>query len=338
MKTYLFHIGIDVSQDSFDAAAFTSTAEPPLGLGDFPNDSAGIIRFQERLKSESITTTNAIFCIEATGAYSELLCYQLHTLGYQVCLEAPLKVKRAFAIKAHKTDPIDAMKIAEYAFRFCDRMIRWNPNPSLINHLDSWLVLREQLVKQQTAMTNFNQAINKKVDSAPEVIQMGQKVVEYLKQCLEQIENHINALIQKDALLAHQVESLDAIPGFGKLTAVNLVVLMRKHPQLTEYTKAAAYIGICPYKWESGTSIRKPAHISHLGPPRIRKLLHLCARSVCTHKEPYKTYYLRKLQQGKTKKLIINNVANKLLRVACALMNSNKPYIENYVSIHPKFN
>ena len=167
---------------------------------------------------------------------------------------------------------------------------------------------------------------------------MGQKVVEYLKQCLEQIENHINALIQKDALLAHQVESLDAIPGFGKLTAVNLVVLMRKHPQLTEYTKAAAYIGICPYKWESGTSIRKPAHISHLGPPRIRKLLHLCARSVCTHKEPYKTYYLRKLQQGKTKKLIINNVANKLLRVACALMNSNKPYIENYVSIHPKFN
>ena len=296
MNAYLFHIGIDVSQDSFDAAAFTSTAEPALSLGAFTNDHEGIVQFHKRLNTENITIENTIFCVEATGAYSELLCYQLHSLGYQVCLEAPLKVKRAFAIKAHKTDPIDAMKIAEYAFRFCDRMIRWNPNPSLINHLDSWLIIREQLVKQQTAMANFNQAINKKVDTAPEAIQMGQKVVEYLKQCLEQIENHINALIQKDALLARQVETLDAIPGFGKLTALNLVVLMRKYPQLTQYTKAAAYIGICPYKWESGTSIRKPAHISHLGPSRIRKLLHLCARSVCTHKEPYRTYYLKKLQ------------------------------------------
>lgn len=338
MNAYLYHIGIDVSKDSFDAASFTSTSEPCLSLGAFTNDHDGIAQFQKRLKAEGIKTNNAIFCVEATGAYSDLLCYQLHKLTYQVCLEAPLKVKRAFAIKAHKTDPIDARKIAEYAFRYCDRMIRWNPKPSLINHLDTWLILREQLVKQQTAMLNFNQAIHKKVDSAPQALQMCQQIIEYLKERLTEIENHITTLIQQDAQLAHQVEVLDAISGIGKLTAVNLATLMRKYPALTQYTKAAAYIGICPYQCESGTSIRKPARISHLGPPRIRKLLHLCARSVCTHKEPYKTYYQRKLKEGKAKKLVINNVANKLLRVACTLINSDKPYIENYVSIHPKFN
>ena len=338
MTAYSYHIGIDVSKDSFDVAAFTSPAEACLGLGDFTNDHHGMTQLQKKLRAEGITTHNAIFCIEATGAYSELLCYQLHKLGYQVCLEAPLKVKRAFAIKAHKTDPIDARQIAEYAFRYCDRMIRWSPKPSLINHLDSWLILREQLVKQQTAMCNFNQAINKKVDSAPLALEMGREVLEYLQQRLAEIENHITTLVQQDNQLAYQVEILDTIPGVGKLTAINLATLMRRHPELTQYTKAAAYIGICPYKHESGSSIRKPARISHLGPPRIRKLLHLAARSACTHKEPYKSYYQRKTQQGKVKKLVINNVANKILRVACTLINSQKPYIENYVSIHPKFN
>ena len=124
MNTYLFYIGIDVFKDSFDVAVFTSTAEPSFNLGKFSNDNHGINQFQKQLKAKAITTHNAIFCIEATGAYSELLCYQLHKLNYQVCLEAPLKVKRVFAIKRHKTDPIDAVQIAEYAFRYCDRMIR----------------------------------------------------------------------------------------------------------------------------------------------------------------------------------------------------------------------
>ena len=337
MSTYLFYIGIDVSKDSFDAAAFTSTSEAPFALKDYSNDQAGIAQLHQHLSAKGITPQNAIICIEATGAYSELLCYQLHKLGYPLCLEAPLKVKRAFDIKAHKTDPLDALKIAEYAFRFCDRMTRWSPKPKLIKYLDSWLTLREQLVKQQTAISNFNQAITTKIDSDPLAIQMAQQVFQFLQECLQQIQQRIEALIQQDAQLSQQVETLDAIDGFGKLTAVNLVALMTQYPTLKQYPKAASYIGICPYKRLSGKSVRKSAKISHLGPPRIRKLLHLCARSVCQHKKPYKQYYQRKLAEGKPPKLIINNVANKLLRVACTLMNSNKQYIPNYVSINPKF-
>lgn len=337
MSDFTHHIGIDISALAWDAAVFKSPAEPVRRLGSAPNTLDGYSQFQKKLNAKGITKDNAIFCIEATGVYSELLCYQLYKSGYQVCLESPLKVKRAFAIKAHKTDPIDAEQIAEYAYRYCDRMIRWQPKPKIINHLDNWLTLREQLVNQRTAMLNFDKAINKKFDAAPQALEMCQKVITFLEQQLKDIEDHIDTLIQEEPRFQQEVERLDAIPGIGKLTAVNLVTLMRKHPQLAEYTKAAAYIGICPYKRESGTSVHKPARISHLGPPRIRKLLHLCARSVCVHNQQYKAYYLRKQREGKAKKLIINNVANKLLRVACALMSNNKPYIENYVSIHPKF-
>ncbi len=337
MSAYLYHIGIDVSKDSFDAAAFTSTSEPCFGLGAFNNTKKGIAKFHKHLKTQNIMTNNSIFCIEVTGVYSELLCYQLHKFGYQVCYETPLKVKRAFKIKAHKTDSVDAQQIAEYAFRYCDQMIRWHPKAKLIKHLDSWLVLREQLVKQQTAIRNFNKSIDKKIDSAPMACKMGKDILEYLQNNIKQIEDQMNDLVLKDKKLAEKVEILTSIPGIGKLTAINLAALLTDKPELSNYKKAAAYIGICPYRCESGTSLRKPARISHLGPTRLRKLLHLCARSACVHKDPYKSYYQRKLKNGKPKKLAINNVANKLLRVACALIESNKPFIENYQPSHPKF-
>lgn len=47
-------------------------------------------------------------------------------------------------------------------------------------------------------------------------------------------------------------------------------------------------------------------------------------------------YFLRKVAEGKNKKLVLNNIGNKLLKIIIALIKSNKPYIKNFVSIHPK--
>lgn len=337
MRFYKYYIGIDISKDHFDGAVFTTPETACLQLGNFPNEIDGVSEFRKHLTEVGIAAEDTIFCIEATGVYSELLCYQLHQHGYDVWLETPLKIKRAFAIKSHKTDPADAQQIAEYAFRYCDKIIKWCPKPSLINDLETWLVLREQIVKQQTGMKNFNQAILKKVDSTEEALEMAQEIVDFYENCLKELEAKMEALIKEDQQLEYEIEMLDRIPGFGRLTATNIAVLMRRHTALKTYPKAAAYIGICPYQWESGKS-KKNARISHLGPPRIRKLLHLGARAACTHKEPYRSYYIRKIHEGKPKKLAINNVANKLLKVACAILTSGKPYMENYTSKHPKFN
>jgi len=39
---------------------------------------------------------------------------------------------------------------------------------------------------------------------------------------------------------------------------------------------------------------------------------------------------------GKPKKLVINNVANKLLRILCGMAKNRQPYIESYQSVHPR--
>lgn len=45
-------------------------------------------------------------CLEATGVYGEALCYYLAAKGYQVAVESPQKVKRAFDESGHKTDVV----------------------------------------------------------------------------------------------------------------------------------------------------------------------------------------------------------------------------------------
>ena len=95
--------------------------------------------------------------------------------------------------------------------------------------------------------------------------------------------------------------------------------------------------GIVPYQHQSGTSVSKRAKIRHFGPGPSRKILQLAAQSVATHDITFRGYYLRKLAQGKAKALVLNNIANKLLKVACAILRNNTRYIKEHRSIHPMY-
>ena len=97
----------------------------------------------------------------------------------------------------------------------------------------------------------------------------------------------------------------------------------------------ANYLGICPHERSSGTSLRKRPRSSRLGPPRMRKLLHLAARSLVQHDLPIKQYYLQKLKDGKPKMLVLNNVENRLLKIMCAVLRTETPYKKNHRSVNP---
>ena len=101
------------------------------------------------------------------------------------------------------------------------------------------------------------------------------------------------------------------------------------------YQRLSNYLGLAPHAHRSGTSVLRKARTRGYGPSMLRKLLHLAARSVCTHKPGYRQYYLRKQAEGKSKKLVLNNVSNKLLRMLCSMIKNKRPYIEGYQSIRP---
>ena len=101
------------------------------------------------------------------------------------------------------------------------------------------------------------------------------------------------------------------------------------------YKEIASYVGICPYEQISGRTLHKQPRSKRYGPSRLRKLLYLAALSVVTHNLNFRKYYFRKVEEGKSKRLVLNNIENKLQKKIFAVIKSGTKYIENYRSVNP---
>ena len=97
----------------------------------------------------------------------------------------------------------------------------------------------------------------------------------------------------------------------------------------------SAYIGIVPYKYESGTSVFKRPKSKHYGNNLLKKLLCLSSLSMIKNNSTVKKYYHRKVAEGKPKRVVLNNISNKTITLCYALIKNNTNYIENYKSINP---
>ena len=56
-------------------------------------------------------------------------------------------------------------------------------------------------------------------------------------------------------------------------------------------------------------------------------LLNMCALTALRHNRELKTYYQRKVEEGKAKMLAINNIRCKLLARVFAVINRNSPFV-----------
>lgn len=186
------------------------------------------------------------------------------------------------------------------------------------------------------ASINALHALNRKVVKTPLANTCYQTNIQQFSEQINTIEKEIQRLIDKDAHFRKSVTLLKTIPGVGILLAANLLVVTYGFQQTLFYKQLAAYIGICPYEHRSGKSVYRKPRSAHFGPARIRKLLRLAARLVKTHKKTFQLYFLQKQAQGKETSLILNNISNKLVKIICAVINSQKPYQKNHQSIHSK--
>lgn len=337
MMTYSTFVGIDPSKQTFAAAVYRQAGEPCLSCDGFANEPSGFENLIDWVKNQDLKLTEVLICIEATGVYSEALCYYLHHQNLSLWLASPDQVKQAFRVKGHKTDPVDAAQIAEYAYRYQDKCRLWEPKPAVLEHLNVLLGTRELLIRQRTATTNALKTYKLKSVHTPMVLTTLQQQFETLTEKITSFEEEIKRLIKSQVPYQRLYEQLTSVPGIGFLTAANLIVVTKGGSQLTTYQRLAAYLGICPYQHRSGTSVRKRDRSTGLGHERLRKVLHLASRSLAHNSTNayFRGYYARKKEQGKANRLIYNNLSNKILRIACALMKSGKQYDCQYRSLKP---
>jgi hypothetical protein len=64
----------------------------------------------------------------------------------------------------------------------------------------------------------------------------------------------------------------------------------------------------------------------------------MCSFTACNYNKSCNAIYNRIVNQGKSKKLALIEVCNKLLKQAFAIAKSGVEYNENYRSVKPKIN
>jgi len=332
MTPFKYFVGIDIASATFTICAGTAPWELMAKPVTFDNHEDGFTSFLGWLQEHSLSPDQTVVCMEATGVYGEGLAYFLYASGYTVAVEPPLNIQRKFPVNTSKNDWQDSQNIAEYACRYTDKLSVWKPNDEILEQVKVLLTTRQQLSSQLTAQKNALHAVNRK-KAPPELAKkvhadMIQQITKYIKS----IDIEIRRLIDSNPTFKNALLLLLSIPGIGLQLAAHLIIIMQYS---LDPRVLSAFVGICPYEHESGSSVYRTPTSRHYGPPAIRKLLYLAACSVSTHRKEFKQYFARKKAEGKPGKLVLNNIQNKLLKIACAVIRTQKPFIPNYVSVNP---
>lgn len=272
--------------------------------------------------------------MEATGVYSERISHYLYEFGFVVYVEPPQKIKKAFQ-EREKSDPADSRQIAEYGIRFSDKLHQWRPPDEIVEQIATLLTARELFSKVQTACKNSRKSLQRKQRSFEQIENFHSGIVKECQKNINAIEEEIKTLIKQNPRLQQIVSDLLTFKSLGFVVIVHLLAITNGFQDM-EYRKLASYIGVCPFEYSSGSSVWKRKQADGAGPSSLRKYLYLAAmRMMRTHPD-LQQYYNRIFAEKKSGKLALNNLANKILRICCGMIQSGKPYMKNYRSSQPE--
>lgn len=331
------YIGIDISSEYFTVSILTVNGMKTESLDDFENGAPGFQSLADALEKKKIEPGNCIACMEATGVYGEHLSYFLISRGYSLAVENPLKVKRAFGISQKKTDKIDSARIAEYAFRFSDRLELWTPKTRIIEEIRVFQAQREQFTVQKISNMNAKKALERKFYRSEKAIQMYDDMIKKCTENIKAIDMEIISVIRDEPEYRQHIANITSVPGVKEQLAFQIFSVTNGFTEHLDFKKLASYAGIAPMPFESGKSVRKKTASSGIGPGKIRKLLFLASMTARMHNKQMREYFERRTAEGKNKRLVLNNIGNKLLKLIISIIRNRKPYIANFSSVNPLF-
>lgn len=111
-----------------------------------------------------------------------------------------------------------------------------------------------------------------------------------------------------------------------------LLILTDGFNRFQSASELCSYAGLTLVIRTSGSSVRGKSRISKMGNQKLRNLLFLCSFNACKYNTACKALYDRIVAKGKSKKLALIAVCNKLLKQAFAIAKTRIPYDQNYRS------
>lgn len=329
-------ISIDLAKNVFQICAFS----------DFNK-----IAFNQRIHRNKVLAK--LRTIEPTTVVMEA-CYssnywgrEIEKLGHTVKLIPPFKVK-PFLI-GNKNDANDAIAIGEASLRPKSRFV----SVKTIAQQDTQTLLRvrEQLQKirimtsnqihgflseygvycakgHKALITTLAEALAPESQLlspiAIEAIRMQSDYYKELKTKEDEISNRLLFLCEGNPIYRY----LKTIPGIGPITAATLISSVGDPRYFNNAREFSAWTGLTPLQHSSG-EMSRIGKISKRGDRHLRKMLIHGARSIVNwvkHKEDKLSVWIKSLSARMCPNKVTIAVANKLARIAWAVMTYQVEY------------
>lgn len=332
-------IGIDFSKEKVDVAIIFAEGLVeiyPRVASEFKNTVSGfkqLVKWVEQ-NSNGIDSSLWLFCGENTGDYSKPLCNHLYGKGYDMWLENAKCIKDSSGIRRLKSDRADASMIAEYAMRNYDKAVMYEPLSESLTQLRELFLYRQMVVRHRCSfqVRRGEKKLTMEKSSVKTMIsQSGRHIVSELNKEIEKIDKRIASLIDSDAELTQVFSIVTSIPGIGTQNAVCLMVYTDNFRKFNyDSRKIACYYGIAPFGKDSGTSVHTDPHVHYMANRQIKAMLTQAALAAINFNQGIASYYSRLIVKGKKKQVALNNVKNKLIHIATAMVKNRQVFDKNY--------
>ena len=146
------------------------------------------------------------------------------------------------------------------------------------------------------------------------------------KQEIKDIRQRINKIVAANEALHRQSELLRSVPGIGEVSCQTLLGELPEMELFGDARQLAAWAGLTPKHYVSGTSGRSTTPITKVGSAYLRRALFMPAMTARVYNPLLKTFGDRLLENGKKPKQIIVAVMRKLLHQIYGILKSGTPY------------
>lgn len=310
-------IGIDVAKATLAVSVLKGEQ---VQSQEFSNDASGFKKLTQWLETQA--AAGMAVGMEATGRYWEAVATHLYEAGYRVHVINPAQISafRKSLLKRTKTDREDATLIA----RFCRQAqpTLWQPPTPAVHELQALLHHYDALMEERKRLKNRLQALN----PSPFVLTQLREQLDLVDRQLAALKEQIDSHVDHEPPLREASDLIDSIPGIAPLTAAKILAEIGDGSQFASADQLAAYAGLCPANFVSGTSVHAHPRMSKTGNKHLRKALYMPALSAITHNPRVAALALRLAKKGKPRKEIIGAAMHKLIRLVFGVLHSKQPF------------
>ena len=323
-----FFIGVDISKLTLDVALLQDgMLVKSLKIDNSEKAvKALLVTFKKEYRCGP---DNVLFCAEQMGLFHTFLAGVLVKKKIILCLESPLRIKRSLGLQRGKNDQIDAVRIAQYAYKNYESLLIWQPPRACIEQIKTLSTMRKKLLRIKLMLRNREktEAYFLSAGAKKEMAICYEASLKAIKADIKNIEHQIDTVLKTDEQLTHLLTLMTSVPQIGTVIACEILIHTNEFKNINCPKRFSSYCGIAPFPHQSGTSVKGRTRVSHIANKEIKQLMHLAAMgSIRRNNSRFATYYLRKVAEGKNKMSVLNAVRNKLVHTVFACVRENKLY------------